>query len=120
MLAGVSLEWYTYLEQGRYIQASAEFLESLSNVLQLDAAERRHLFLLARQQEPPVRRRQQSAFTPELQRLLDAFGTSPGCLIDARMNVVTWDTAFSAVFGDLSRRSERERNVASRWLGRRG
>jgi transcriptional regulator with XRE-family HTH domain len=111
MLAGVSLEWYTYLEQGRLIQVSADLLENLSKVLQLDAAERRHLFLLARQQEPPERQRIQTTVTPELQRLIDALGTSPGCIIDVRMNVVAWNASFRAVFGELENKSDRERNM---------
>ncbi|QVV74987.1 helix-turn-helix domain-containing protein, partial [Serratia marcescens] len=44
-LAGVGLTWYTWLEQGREINASVAFLENLARVLQLDAAGRYHLFL---------------------------------------------------------------------------
>lgn len=111
LMAGVSLEWYTYLEQARDIRVSVDLLEALAQVLQLSLAERRHLFLLARQQEPVERRRIQSVVTPELQRLLDELELSPGCLIDARMNVVAWNHAFTAVFGDLSLRSARDRNL---------
>ncbi|WAI84762.1 MULTISPECIES: helix-turn-helix domain-containing protein [Achromobacter] len=46
-LAGVGLAWYTWFEQGRNISVSATFLENLARVLKLDAAERRHLYLLA-------------------------------------------------------------------------
>lgn len=52
MLAGISPEWYTYLEQGRDIQVSAQVLESLARVLKLDADERKYLFLLAHRQYP--------------------------------------------------------------------
>ncbi|THT99612.1 helix-turn-helix domain-containing protein [Lampropedia puyangensis] len=51
-LAGVGLTWYTWLEQGRDIGVSATFLDSLARVLKLDAAERRHLFLLAHERPP--------------------------------------------------------------------
>src|SRR5215470_4217769 len=54
LLAGVSPEWYTWLEQGRDIHVSGQVLESLARVLQLDANERTHLFLLALRQSPPV------------------------------------------------------------------
>lgn len=111
MLAGVSLEWYTYLEQGRLIQVSADLLENLSKVLQLDAAERKHLFLLAHRQEPPERPRVQTVVTLELQRLLDALGTSPSCILDARMNVVAWNASMCALFGEFENRSEREKNM---------
>ena len=46
-LSGVGLTWYMWLEQGRNINASATFLDNLAKTLKLDAAERRHLFLLA-------------------------------------------------------------------------
>ncbi|MDE9541863.1 helix-turn-helix domain-containing protein [Xenorhabdus bovienii] len=45
-LAGVGLTWYTWLEQGREIGVSAIFLDNLAKVLKLNAAERRHLYLL--------------------------------------------------------------------------
>src|SRR5215475_581748 len=54
MLAGVSPEWYTWLEQGRDINVSVQVLENLARVLQLDADEREHLFLLVQRQPPPV------------------------------------------------------------------
>ena len=52
-LAGVGLAWYTWFEQGRNISVSAGFLDNLARVLKLDAAERRHLYLLAHQRPPP-------------------------------------------------------------------
>ena len=48
MLAGVSVDYYTRLERGRVAGASEEVLEALASALQLDDAERRHLFDLAR------------------------------------------------------------------------
>ena len=43
-IAGIGLTWYTWLEQGRAIQVSAEVIESLSRVLLLDEQERIHLY----------------------------------------------------------------------------
>ena len=54
VLAGVSVSWYTWLEQGRDIQASADTLRRVSDVLQLDRAEVQHLFALAAR-EPSYR-----------------------------------------------------------------
>jgi predicted transcriptional regulator len=53
-LASVSLDWYTWLEQGRPIHPSTEVLENLVRALHLDENERKHLFFLAQQQPPPV------------------------------------------------------------------
>src|SRR5215203_7112442 len=47
LLAGVSVTWYTWLEQGRRINASRDVLLALARALQLDDAERVHLLELA-------------------------------------------------------------------------
>ncbi len=47
MLAGVSVTWYTWLEQGRPINASVDVLSALARALRLDDAERQHLLALA-------------------------------------------------------------------------
>jgi transcriptional regulator with XRE-family HTH domain len=52
LLAGIGATWYTWLEQGRAMSVSGQVLESLARVLQLDADERAHLFILARGQWP--------------------------------------------------------------------
>ncbi|WP_339255614.1 helix-turn-helix transcriptional regulator [Paenibacillus sp. FSL R5-0713] len=113
-LAGISLEWYTYLEQGREIHVSIEVLESLARVLQLDKTERKHMFLLAHRQHPPERPRSLDVqVSPVIQRHLDSLGTSPAAAMDVRMNILSWNDAFIALQGDfvnLEGNSERERN----------
>jgi transcriptional regulator with XRE-family HTH domain len=52
-LAGVGLSWYTWLEQGRDITPSSSVLDALARVLNLDVAERTHLFDLAGVSLPP-------------------------------------------------------------------
>ena len=47
LLAGVSVSWYTWLEQGRPINASLDVLDALARALRLDAVEREHLLALA-------------------------------------------------------------------------
>jgi transcriptional regulator with XRE-family HTH domain len=46
-LAGVGVTWYTWLEQGRPINASVQVLDAVARVLRLDATERQHLYRLA-------------------------------------------------------------------------
>src|SRR6478736_3610635 len=46
-LAGVGVTWYTWLEQGRPINASVQVLDAVARVLQLDTTEREHLYRLA-------------------------------------------------------------------------
>jgi hypothetical protein len=111
MLAGVSPEWYTWLEQGREINVSMHVLESLVRALQLDADERTHVFLLALRQPPPVETLSHTTISPTFQQFLNQLGTTPACLLDARLNVVAWNKAFCAVCGDYEAMSERERNL---------
>src|SRR6187397_557062 len=54
MLAGVSVTWYTWLEQGRPINASADVLDALARTLRLSPAERIHLHTLAERTIAPL------------------------------------------------------------------
>lgn len=111
MLAGVSTEWYTWLEQGRDISVSLQVLESLARVLQLDASEREHLFLLALRQPPPVDTSFSPIISPTLHQFLDQLGMTPACVVDQRLNIVAQNAAHCAVFGDSTVTSEKERNL---------
>ena len=110
MLAGVSVDWYTWLEQGRDIQVSAQVLESVARALRLDANERRHLFMLALQQPPAEQAPGNSAIGGELQRFLDLQGTSPAYVTDQRLNIVAWNRLASMIYGNYGEMSARERN----------
>ncbi len=114
LLADVGLEWYTYLEQGRHINVSAEVLDRIADGLRLDESERRHLYHLARKQIPLIDTKQPSKVTPELQRFLDSQKLSPSSVMDARMNIIAWNEAYCAINGDLAMMSERERNFV--WM----
>ena len=73
-LAGVSADYYRRLERGQVSGASELVLEALAGALQLDDAERKHLFDLARAASPVASRRAKPAKTrvrPVIQRLLD-------------------------------------------------
>ena len=114
MLAGVSQEWYTWLEQGRDIHVSGQVLESLARVLHLDEDERAHLFLIALRQSPPVEAFSAPTISPTLQQFLDQLGTTLACVLDTRLNVVAWNRAHSVVFGNNETLSERDRNLVWR------
>src|ERR671929_266244 len=74
-LAGVGLTWYTWLEQGRDIRVSDEVLTSIARALQLEPAERVHLFRLAGHAPPAAE--PATAISPRLQRVLDAWDPFP-------------------------------------------
>ncbi len=100
LLAGISVDWYTWLEQGRNIQVSSQVLESIARALQLDADEKKHLFLLALQQYPAVSGEAAAEITPALQRFLDLQGTSPAYVTDQRLNIVGWNRIASIIYGE--------------------
>src|SRR4051794_5068014 len=73
-LAGISVDYYVRLEQGRATQPSPEVLDALARALGLDAAERKHLATLAgtRSGPPPEAR-----VSPLLRQVLDAMAQVP-------------------------------------------
>jgi len=110
-LVGVSVDWYTWLEQGRAIMPSTQVLERLVQTLRLDANERSHLFLLAHQQPPPALLLEPEVVSPALQHFLDRFGTRPAFVSGRRWDILAWNDAGCAVFGDYRLRTIRERNT---------
>lgn len=117
-IAGVGVTWYTWLEQGRDIQVSAHVLERVAQALRLGAAERAHLFTLAHNRPPPsllgpVPAATLAQVTPAHRRLLESLA-GPAYLATPRWDVVAWNSALSAVFGDLAAISVERRNML--WL----
>jgi transcriptional regulator with XRE-family HTH domain len=110
LLSGVSVDWYTWLEQARNIQVSAQVLESIARALQLDSNERKHLFLLALQQLPADLTSAESDISPTLQSFLDLQGISPAFITDQRLNIVAWNKIASMIYGNYEDMSPRERN----------
>ena len=110
-IVGVSVDWYTWLEQGRPITPSTQVLERLVQTLRLDANERTHLFLLAQQQPPPTLLQEPEIVSPALQHFLDQFGARPAFVSGRRWDILAWNDAGCAVFGDYHRMTGRERNT---------
>src|SRR5205085_6102123 len=80
LLAGVSVDYYTRLERGSAAGVSESVLEALARALQLDDAERAHLFDLARAAHPATRTRRRPAkqrVRPRVQRVRDAIIAAP-------------------------------------------
>ncbi|WP_447875959.1 helix-turn-helix transcriptional regulator [Serratia fonticola] len=109
-LAGVGLTWYTWLEQGREINASVEFLEDLARVLKLDATERYHLFLLAHQRPPVVAGHQWCQVTPLIRRLLDDLTLRPAYVMNLSWDIIAWNRAADRLF-TLAERQPEQRNM---------
>jgi transcriptional regulator with XRE-family HTH domain len=115
-LAGVSVDWYTWLEQGRPIGVSTQVLESLVQALHLNADEREHLFLLAHRQPPPARAVGLETVSPALQSFLDHQGLSPAFVSGRHWDVVAWNEAARLLFGDYGQMPSHERNMVWRFF----
>jgi transcriptional regulator with XRE-family HTH domain len=111
--AGVSVTWYTWLEQGRGGPPSVQVLERLVRALELDGAGREILFLLAQNRPPPVHPTPPSAVPSAVQRVLDALPTSPALVKTRSWDIVAWNRA-AAVLTDYAALPARERNVLRR------
>lgn len=109
-LAGISVDWYTWLEQGRDIQVSIQVLDNLSRALRLNDFERKHLFLLAVGHLPPNQYAPQNNVSRLLQDFLDRQGESPAFVVNSRWDIVAWNQAAVLVYGDYESMSARERN----------
>ncbi len=107
--AFVSLTWYTWLEQGRDIKASHEVLECVARALELDPDETRHLFRLAGSTPSATASAAPEAVTPALQLLLDALEFIPAFVTGRDGEILVWNAAARAVFGDFGALSKGER-----------
>ncbi|MES2283340.1 MAG: helix-turn-helix transcriptional regulator [Pseudomonadota bacterium] len=112
--AHVSVTWYTWLEQGRGGPPSDEVLERLAGALELDAASREFMFLLAQQRPPPIKAAHASGVTPALQRVLDGMTATPAIIKTPVWDIVAWNAAAAAVLSDYTSQSPRERNLLRR------
>ncbi|MDC9818302.1 helix-turn-helix transcriptional regulator [Pectobacterium polonicum] len=112
-LAGVGLTWYTWLEQGRDIGVSAAFLDNLARVLKLDAAERRHLFLLAHERPPAEPGKTWCVVPPLVRRLMHDLAPHPAYILNLRWDVLAFNEPANQLFGFDAHPSER-RNLL--WL----
>jgi transcriptional regulator with XRE-family HTH domain len=102
LLAGVGTTWYTWLEQGRDVRPSAEVLSALADALRLDPAERRHLFTLSDRPSAEAPSRGSEDVPDALQRMLASLAGQPAYVLGRRWDVLAWNAAAVAVFGDYS------------------
>lgn len=109
--AHVSATWYTWLEQGRGGAPSADVLDRISRALALTAAEREHLFLLARNRLPEVVYQEVAGVTPQLQRVLDSLVSSPAIVKTCDWDIIAWNRAATLVLTDYAVLTPGERNI---------
>jgi len=114
-LAGVSVEYYKRLERGNATGASDAVLEALADALQLDDAERAHLFDLARAARhiAPRRRRSpvQQRVRPVVQRILDSID-APATVSNMRGDYLAANQLGRALYSPLFESREQPPNSA--------
>src|SRR3954447_16800029 len=110
-LAGVGTTWYTWLEQGRDVRASASVLEAIAEALQLTPAERGHLILLGRGEQVAAVRGPKESVHPTLRKLVAAMDPNPVAIVGRRFDFLVWNEAHAAVFGDPAQMPDGRRNL---------
>jgi len=108
-LCGVSTTWYTWLEQGRPIRASASVLKRIAEALQLSRAERLYLFEIARCVAPDSSEAYELDIPAGLKDLVDRMPV-PVYVLDRQWNAVAWNRSAAKLFRPWLVESE-ERNL---------
>lgn len=109
MLAGISVDYVTRLEQGRATNPSAQVVEALARALRLSGDQRAHLFRLAGL-VPPGPDTVPGYITPSVQRLLDRLIGTPVAVYDASWTLLLANLPYAALMGDPSGLRDNERN----------
>ncbi|QDY80884.1 helix-turn-helix domain-containing protein [Streptomyces qinzhouensis] len=101
-LSGVGVTWYTWLEQGRPINASPQVLNAVARTLRLDASEREHLYHLAKvpyEQRPGADVDEDSGGVgPEIRSILDALDPRPAVVYNSRYDVLATNRSYDRLF----------------------
>jgi transcriptional regulator with XRE-family HTH domain len=111
-ISGVSVTWYTWLEQGRPITVSTNVIDALARALHLDDDTHEHLRILAGA-PPPQSTEATGHLTPPLQQLLRTVLPAPACVTDLRFDYIGWNETYARLWEPAKLPSNR-RNVI--WL----
>jgi transcriptional regulator with XRE-family HTH domain len=97
-LSGVGVTWYTWLEQGRPINASAQVLDAVARTLRLDQPEWEHLYRLAEVPFEPARERLTQSVGPAVQGIIDALDPLLAVVYNSRYDVLATNPAYRDLF----------------------
>jgi len=112
LLAGVSVTWYTWLEQGRRINASTDVLRAIGRALRLDEAGQEHLISLAQPTSvtaPPISSPEE--VPSALRRLIDAFEPAPAYVLGPHWEFAAWNAAQRRLYPPIEQLEGIERNL---------
>lgn len=111
-MAGISVDYYVRLEQGRGANPSAEVLDAIACVLRLADAERAQLYDLAKPSRSRARRPRAQGVRPGIERLLDRLDQVPALVHGRGMDIVAWNRLGAALIADFPSLAPEERNHA--------
>jgi len=112
-LAGVGVTWYTWLEQGRDINPSAQVLDAIARTLQFDVHEHSHLFTLAGVATTTIADECQ-ALCPTIQPLIDQLEPFPAMVVNSRLDLLAYNRVYASFFDELETIPIEDRNIL--WL----
>lgn len=115
MLSGLSIDYYVQLERGHLKGVSESVLNAVASALQLDDAERTHLFDLARAAKASgtkLRRPSPQQVRPGLQRVLDAITDAPAWIRNGRADVLAANRLGRALYAPVLDDPVRPANTA--------
>jgi transcriptional regulator with XRE-family HTH domain len=113
-LAGVGVTWYTWLEQGRNINPSAQVLEAISRTLQFDSHEHAHLFTLAGIPSTATVANQCLDLCPNALTLIAQLEPFPASIVNDRLDLLAYNRVYASFFDDLDSLPVEDRNYL--WL----
>ncbi len=112
-LAGMSVAYYTRLEQGNGRNVSVEVLDAIARALRLTDAEHAHLMHLA---QPRDHKKKPSSRPQQVRgaqwQLLDSMEGVPAYVVGRRADILAWNRMALALFGDWSQLPAQQRNWA--------
>jgi transcriptional regulator with XRE-family HTH domain len=109
-LAGVGVTWYTWLEQGRDINPSAQVLEAISRTLQFDSHEHEHLFTLAGVTAAATIANQCLDLCPNALKLIDQLEPFPSSIVNDRLDLLAYNRVYASFFENLGSIPVEDRN----------
>ena len=116
-LAGVSVDYYVRLEQGRTANVSDSVLDAVARALGLDADERAHLDRLTRPPRAVRRPSPPQEVRPQVRHLLDAMTDAAAYVVGRRTDVLAWNRLGAALIADFGALPPRRRNFAALLFG---
>src|SRR4051794_24285006 len=110
-LAGVSVDYYVRLEQGRDVHPSDGVLDAIARALPLDDAGRDYLRRLASPRPARPAKPRPERVRAGVQQLLDALTATPAFVLGRRMDVLAWNRLAAALVCDFGELDRSERNM---------